>query len=876
MVKKYINFLHFVLFFIFLSILPSKAFAQCAGNNGSVVICNISDPVNRSVSLFSYLTGTPTAGGTWTDTNNSRGLDPATGILDAQAIRQGGTYQYTYTVTSVPGCVNNTATVTVTIGAYPGVPAPFATACDKDVVFNLFTAFNSTVMGPHNNGIWRDSAGGIVSSSLPITGMKGDFVYTYTVPTIAACPTNPATISITLSVFEAPDAGTTTDLVLCGSDGLTGYTNYDLNNLISGQDPTGEWSGDGITSGNDHNVDLQDIFNTKGPGDYVYTYTAFSVPGNNICPDDMKSLVITLEKKLDFTGATLVVDSDICENEIPTATYAARLTQGAEAIPNGQYEITYAVSGPNSGSQTVTANFVNGVVNFPVSSIYFRQVGNFIINITRIVAVASKKSCTNVVNNLSDDITIYALPKLDGAVLRLSPVCQSKDAVAQLTNASQLTNGNYTVYYTIGGANNVSGQSATISVIGGNSSFTVPGIFNSNSGTSTIRITRIVNNTTNCSNAANVSGDLIIYPLPNASTVLVSVTDVCITEPVVATISGLGTLTSATLFYTLSDSNTSGLQSVVLTVSNGSADFIIPPALVSQSGNTQISLSNLVNNTTNCNVILPSISDQFLVSRIPVAPTVNGSRVFCKVEGATIADLEPQGTQYKWYNSTTATTPLEDTYVLQSENYYLREISVLGCTSSAATVMVTVNDTPAPTLNSDGQNFCGLETPRIADLSSRTNAFASVVWYDAPNNGNLLTSTTLLTDKTTYYGVDFSTVTSCISDNILEVTVSLYDCDTSQYAFFIPDGFSPNGDGVNDTFTIPDINFLYPDYTLEIFNRYGNVMFKGNRNKPDWDGKNSESVAIGDGIAPNGVYFYIVNFNKDNRRPQQGRLYLNR
>ena len=40
--KKYINFLHFVLFFIFLSILPSKMYAQCAGNDASVVISGFS------------------------------------------------------------------------------------------------------------------------------------------------------------------------------------------------------------------------------------------------------------------------------------------------------------------------------------------------------------------------------------------------------------------------------------------------------------------------------------------------------------------------------------------------------------------------------------------------------------------------------------------------------------------------------------------------------------------------------------------------------------------------------------------------------------------------------------------------------------------
>jgi gliding motility-associated-like protein len=94
--------------------------------------------------------------------------------------------------------------------------------------------------------------------------------------------------------------------------------------------------------------------------------------------------------------------------------------------------------------------------------------------------------------------------------------------------------------------------------------------------------------------------------------------------------------------------------------------------------------------------------------------------------------------------------------------------------------------------------------------------------------------------------------------------------------FFIPDGFSPNGDAVNDTFRIPNIEFIYPDYSLEIYNRYGSLMFTANKNKAEWDGKNSDSNMNLDGIAPNGIYFYIINFNKGNKSPKQGRLYLNR
>ena len=42
----------------------------------------------------------------------------------------------------------------------------------------------------------------------------------------------------------------------------------------------------------------------------------------------------------------------------------------------------------------------------------------------------------------------------------------------------------------------------------------------------------------------------------------------------------------------------------------------------------------------------------------------------------------------------------------------------------------------------------------------------------------------------------------------------------------IPEGFSPNGDAINDTFEIPGLGYLFPNFELEIFNRYGNKVFK--------------------------------------------------
>ena len=47
-------------------------------------------------------------------------------------------------------------------------------------------------------------------------------------------------------------------------------------------------------------------------------------------------------------------------------------------------------------------------------------------------------------------------------------------------------------------------------------------------------------------------------------------------------------------------------------------------------------------------------------------------------------------------------------------------------------------------------------------------------------------------------------------------------------------------------------------------------------NKTEWNGRNSDYKIGIDGVAPNGVYFYILHFNKGNKKPIQGTLYLNR
>ncbi|WP_163400014.1 gliding motility-associated C-terminal domain-containing protein [Flavobacterium fluviatile] len=881
MVKKY-SFVTAISFYILtLLLLPTKSFAQCAGFDSSAPfeVCDITNINSQAIDLFPLLGATAVPGGTWSDDDNSGGLNEITGILNAQIIPSSGLYHYTYTVTGTNGCADNSATIEVIIGGYAGV-AEKASACSDDQAFNLFQIFDANNhLSPQSGGSWYNDTNNTPSPSTinATTFQPGTYKFTYTIAAIGNCPAVSSTGFVT--IFRSPEPGKPSELVLCEDSDFSVHSNLDLNDWVADEDPGGTWTdnnGTGqITFIKDHNIDVQYIYNNFGIGTYNFTYTV--LPSSPVCNIETAVVSIKIEKKYDFTGATLEVRNDICESDIATATYTATISQGIQNIPDGQYFVTYAVSGPNGGTRTIQDTFSNGNLTFGLSRNNFQQSGSFTISIIKIEEINSEGSCVNIIHDISDVLHVYKTPVLNGAVLTPAVTCQNKSSQTMILNASGLEDGTYTILYNVSGSNTATAQVATINVVSGSASFTIPSNLNANSGNSIITITNITNAATPyCTNTASLNGNLIINKLPDVSNLKVGVSDNCINKTFSASVTGLGTLTNVTISYILSGSNSATVQTVNLTVTNGTANFIIPTTLLPNAGATSISITNLLNNDTTCDINLTTVSDTFTINAIPAAP-IAANQSFCKVDKATIANLVPNNSQYKWYNSPTLTTPLSNTDVLKSEDYWVTETSAAGCTSPPTMITVTVSDSQAPVLDTDGQNFCGLENPVILDLSNNTNAASTVVWYDAVSNGNLLSPTTPLTDNKTYYGFDLSTSTNCISEDHLEVKVSLSHCDETEYeTFFVPDGFSPNGDNVNDTFTILKIDFLYPDYTLEIYNRYGNVLFKGNKNKPDWDGKNSEGAGFGDGIAPNGVYFYVIHFNKDNKPPQQGRLYLNR
>ncbi|NER17477.1 PKD domain-containing protein [Spongiivirga citrea] len=101
------------------------------------------------------------------------------------------------------------------------------------------------------------------------------------------------------------------------------------------------------------------------------------------------------------------------------------------------------------------------------------------------------------------------------------------------------------------------------------------------------------------------------------------------------------------------------------------------------------------------------------------------------------------------------------------------------------------------------------------------------------------------------------------------------DAMVSPQCLTIFNEFSPNGDGTNDFFTIDCIS-RFPNNKLEVYNRWGNIVFEANGYNNDWDGTSNGRVTINpEKKLPVGTYYYILNLG-DGSEPRAGWLYINR
>jgi gliding motility-associated-like protein len=159
---------------------------------------------------------------------------------------------------------------------------------------------------------------------------------------------------------------------------------------------------------------------------------------------------------------------------------------------------------------------------------------------------------------------------------------------------------------------------------------------------------------------------------------------------------------------------------------------------------------------------------------------------------------------------------------------------------SSSPVIMKVNAPPAVKFNSDLTILFGSSAQLNPVIT------ADVISYSwSPGRG--LSNTTIANPlcfpaTATTYTLTVTNANGCQAQATIKIDVPIN----------IPNAFTPNGDGINDTWNIPQLAY-YPDCVIDIFNRFGGMVFQSKGYTTAWNG-----TYLGK-VLPTGTYYYIVN-----------------
>jgi gliding motility-associated-like protein len=154
----------------------------------------------------------------------------------------------------------------------------------------------------------------------------------------------------------------------------------------------------------------------------------------------------------------------------------------------------------------------------------------------------------------------------------------------------------------------------------------------------------------------------------------------------------------------------------------------------------------------------------------------------------------------------------------------------------------------------------------------KTNSNDTVQFYEtienATNGVNPILNTTnyvaIATPKEIFIRIDNE---NCFS--ITSFLLTTRNCPPTVYNYI-----SANNDTYNDNLTIDGLYDIFLDFKIEIYNRWGRLIWIGNQNTDKWTGQVKDG--IGSENAPDGTYFYLLFLNDiDYPEPLKGFLYLN-
>ena len=858
-----------------------------AGSDGILEICNGS----MAVDLINYLGGAPDINGTWT----GNGIGPA-GNFNPGAYPS-GTYRY---IVAGGVCANDTANIQVIVGSSLNAGSDAsATVCANAAEIPLITyldgadsggwwSFNGTPHGPElhpgtdaagtytyyldpDNGCDEDSAAVYISYAYPVdagadasltactnsmpidlapllgigvtaggawTGPSqtiggyfdpatlgiGD--YTYTVTGDPACGDDQATVTVALLVPGF--AGSDTTVTVCGNGSA-----IDLESLLAGTDGTGTW----LNGTSIYDPSLDD------PGIFMYR-----VPGNYACPADT-AMVTILEQAAPNAGTNAIITVCSSGGEVNMFDQLSNAPQsggewtdaGGTVIPDGLFDpatilggtYTYTVSGtaPCASAQaTVTINVVSSFHSGADTSIHVCNIGAA-IDLSSLLpgadaggtwsngdgiydppsdppgtityTVDSNGQCPAAIANIT--ITEEQAPEAGiGGVLL---ICTDAGPVALFSGLA----GTPWITGTWTGPDSilVNGQFDPTSMPGGNYSYTVQGTDLCPSSSATVEVT--VTNTPSaawtppppmCADATPVDLTLGVTGTTGGSFSGPGINDMGNTfDP--QNLLGFGGTGAITVTYSVTANGCDASEDGVITV-------------------LEIPVADAGPDTVVCGTAFSLEAD----------PTVgNGS--WSASAGNIFSDISAP----------------DATVQVSANGVYHFQWTVLNGSCSATDEVQVVFHLPEELTALNAGPDQVQEVGTSAELQGIAWGATETSWTVVSGSGEVISPTEL------------NTVINGLSNggNLVVLNARVGSCpvrtDTMMITvrgLFIPMGFSPDGDGVNDRYVVRGL-YATGSATLDVFDRWGTRVYHATSYDNTWDGHGDNGELL-----PGGTYFGVL------------------
>jgi gliding motility-associated-like protein len=238
----------------------------------------------------------------------------------------------------------------------------------------------------------------------------------------------------------------------------------------------------------------------------------------------------------------------------------------------------------------------------------------------------------------------------------------------------------------------------------------------------------------------------------------------------------------------------------------------------------QIAGSNSANININLTPGAPVVTNGSLCGAGQVNLSASGQGILNWYSDAGLANQVNTGSLYQPILSNSST------FYVQANNN--------GCLSPVSAVTATIHEIPAKPELGPSQSLCPGDR-----ITLNAGNYASYNW------STLATTPTLTVTNPGLYYVVVGNGTGCTQSDSVNILAG-QNCED----IYFPTAFSPNGDGQNDQFGPLGNVAAVSDYTLIIYNRFGELVFRSNSVYGKWDGRYKSL------LTPNTNYVWFCNY----------------